>query len=177
MTRMVDLPVEIVAAITSLCPLAEVRSLCQTCHLMNEICVHMLLSYFRSILIMSQSPQLYHTINLSSHNSDIGCEPWGYIKKSQSLVCADFVAREWTDLDKRIFQRQGMLLTTFAANQAFAKHVKNLYWTVLDTSNLLWGYEISIDSDVESEAGVDEEPMIYAPEDGMMQRQNQLSVY
>jgi hypothetical protein len=117
---------------------------------------------------MFQRPQLYHTIDLSSHNSNIGCEPWGFIRDSQSLVPADFVARELTELDKTIFERQRMLLKTFAANQTFAKHVKTLRWTVLDTSNLLWGHEIPVDSDVESEPGADEEPTIYAPEDGMI---------
>lgn len=65
-----------------------------------------------------------------------------------------------------------MLLKTFAANQTFAIHVKTLRWTVLDTSDLLWGFEIPIDSDVESEAGVDEEPTLYTPEDGMTPCQN-----
>jgi hypothetical protein len=50
MPRMVDLPVEIVINIASLCSTAEVKTLSETCHLLNEICVHALFYLFVSEL-------------------------------------------------------------------------------------------------------------------------------
>jgi hypothetical protein len=82
------------------------------------------------------------------------------------LVPPDFIAREWTELDKTIFDRQSLLLRTFAANAAFGKHVRTLCWTILDTSGTQWGEEVSVNSDYESSVDEHEEPAVYVPEDG-----------
>jgi hypothetical protein len=113
-----------------------------------------------------QTPQLYHTINLSSHNANIACEPWAFIKQTDALVHPDFVAREWTDYDKAIFFRQEMLLRTFTADQDLGKYVKTLCWTVLDTSEISWGQAIYVDSDLEGASDDSQEPSAYTPEDG-----------
>jgi hypothetical protein len=81
-------------------------------------------------------------------------------------VPPDFVAREWTDLDKTIFLRQGMLLRTFADDQEFGKHVKTLCWTVLDTSDMIWGQASYVDSELDEASDGSREASLYTPEDG-----------
>lgn len=50
-------------------------------------------------------------------------------------VPPDFFERHRTELDVSIYERQRMLLRTFAASQAYGKHVRTLHWTIMEVKD------------------------------------------
>jgi hypothetical protein len=71
-----------------------------------------------------------------------------------------------TDLDEKVFKKQGKLIETLIKIPAYGEHVRKLQWTVLmdygqSDESEEWGL---LDSGRESES--DEEEFVFVPEDG-----------
>jgi hypothetical protein len=120
---------------------------------------------FAEMLTCSQTPELYRTIDLSIHNADIECKPF---VASEIPVPPDFLEREPTEWDEKLFERQNLFIR--AMNEGLdngidrASYVRKMVWTILDPTPSTWGDRTKIpasDSDEE-----DEEGEIYALEDG-----------
>jgi hypothetical protein len=117
---------------------------------------------------------LYHTVDLSSHNKSSNCEPWGR-DTNEELVPSSFSERYWENFDRRAFLKQKMFVRTIQGRSEYAKHVRNLQWTVIDTSGNFWGErERELERELEREEGEggghDEERPLYEPEDGTVTR-------
>jgi len=81
---------------------------------------------------ITQTPELYRTIDLSSHNAKLD-------SKSQypgsHRVPLDFSMRSWTRHDLSIFQQQERFMYTLGARPELGPHVRKLHWTVMDLSH------------------------------------------
>jgi hypothetical protein len=79
MSYLEKLPAEIQVSIANACSAVDIKRLCETCHLLSDrlaSCPN--LNLRRSQLTYpSQLPKLYRTVDLSSHNVNKICEPWG----------------------------------------------------------------------------------------------------
>jgi len=51
----------------------------------------------------------------------------------KSFVPPSFLAREWHSIDKSTAKKQELLIRTIAENPTYAKYVRELHWTVLDS--------------------------------------------
>jgi len=94
-----------------------------------------------ALLTFLQIPKLYHTIDLSSHNANIKCKPRRFLDNCHVLVPPDFIERQLTELDRKVFKQQGMLIRPIdegmKAGKEYRKYVRGVVRTILDL-NYTW---------------------------------------
>lgn len=78
-------------------------------------------------------PELYRTIDLSSHNADLQCEPLGFV---YHRVPPDFFQRKWTRLDYDVLEKQRKFIQALEKTPSLGKYMRELRWSVLDLSDL-----------------------------------------
>jgi hypothetical protein len=78
----------------------------------------------------TKTPELYHTINLSCHNSDVDCKLVD--RDTIHRVPSDFVKRRWTRLDCNTFEKQTEFVRTLTHTPGLGKHVRELHRTAPD---------------------------------------------
>ncbi|CAO2653739.1 Nn.00g031500.m01.CDS01 [Neocucurbitaria sp. VM-36] len=115
MSYLLELPTEVLIEIVSLCRPADIKRLCETCEYLHS----------------RSTPELYRSIDISSHNADIRCEPFGVV---YHRVPPDFFNRTWTWLDYVVFEKQKKLIQTLDKRSELGRYVRGLRWTVLDVS-------------------------------------------
>jgi hypothetical protein len=97
----------------------------KTCHYLLGISVSCITKRLFNTL---QIPQMYNTMDLSSHNAD----------DTEELGAAALVKREHTSPDYHAFEKQRFFIRTIQERPALGKHVRLLHWLVLDTSSRCW---------------------------------------
>ncbi|CAI6337823.1 unnamed protein product [Periconia digitata] len=150
MPSILSIPTEIIIAIAGSCDTAGVNNFSQTCR----------------VLHFTLTPQLYKVIDLSSHNAEIECVPWRFTESPPGYIFPpDFMRRRYNEFDREIFQRQGLLERTFAANHSYGEHVRTLRWTILDTNEMDWGQNLESNSEIEDAEAKGAKVPVYTPED------------
>ncbi|KAH7071985.1 hypothetical protein BKA63DRAFT_516747 [Paraphoma chrysanthemicola] len=145
---LINLPTEMLVMIMSLTSRSDLKSLCETCRSLREVA----------------TPELYRTIDLSSHNAAFTCkkrETRRVTYPTNYQVPLDFLKREWTALDIEIFQRQKLFIRSMAEIPTHGKHVRRLQWTILDVNSRTWRWRGSGEDDWDADARGD----LYEPED------------
>ncbi|KAH3992047.1 hypothetical protein HBI24_223110 [Parastagonospora nodorum] len=147
MSYLLEIPVEIQVCVADACSTVDLKRLCETCRVLRERLL----------------PELYRTIDLSSHNVDEVCEPWGK-DAGDNEVPPTFSERYWRYFDKEAFWRQKKFVETMQRKPMYARHVRRLRWTVLDTTRCYWGKPEKPDSGNKTDEEHDDAPL-YVPED------------
>ncbi|KAH4151528.1 hypothetical protein HBI81_066770 [Parastagonospora nodorum] len=147
MSYLLKIPVEIQVCVADACSTVDLKRLCETCRVLRERLL----------------PELYRTIDLSSHNVDEVCEPWGK-DAGDNEVPPTFSERYWEYFDKDVSWRQKKFVETMQRKPMYARHVRTLHWTVFETTLSYWGRPEKPDSDKETDEE-DEDAPLYVPED------------
>ncbi|KAH7084282.1 hypothetical protein FB567DRAFT_78704 [Paraphoma chrysanthemicola] len=145
---LLNLPAEMLVIIMSHMTRTDLKSLCETCRSLQEIA----------------TAELYHTVDLSSHNATSTSksrETYQMSYPSAHHVPLDFLKREWTSLDHETFQRQRQFINSMAISPAHGKHVRRLHWTILDVNSRTWRWRGSGEDDWD----LDARGALYEPED------------
>jgi hypothetical protein len=161
-----NLPTEVQISIANSCSTGDSKRLCETCHLLRpDLHVARTQSLFRlQSTYTSQLPELYRTVDLSSHNVDEICIPLGRDAREEE-VSPTFCERHWDDSDKHAFAKQKQLIEAVQHGNNYAKHVRRIHWTVIDTSGQFWGAPVDEHLDGDSDEVKDDLPL-YMLEDG-----------
>ena len=107
-------------------------------------------------------------MDLSSHNAAMLCrsyEPLFHQYKDDHLVPLDFVHREYTSLDHRVFDKHKLFIRTIGKNIGHGRYVRQLTWTILDPNSHTWRWFSGDENHVERDDD-EPEPDVYEPEDG-----------
>lgn len=76
---LLELPAEIQISIAKACLATDLKHLCETCRLLCDRLVSLRASNMPILqLTCTQLPELYHTVDLSSHNSEVNVESRGH---------------------------------------------------------------------------------------------------
>jgi hypothetical protein len=138
MSRLLELPSELLISVFSSCSFIERKRLCETCRLLYDVGVSVEITMTAHVLRGPKMPELYRIVDLSCHNSDVDCELL-HIDVYHRLP-PDFVKRQWTRLDYDLSESQLEFSRTLSHTPGLGKHVRELHWTALD----LFDYEDEI---------------------------------
>ncbi|KAL1639912.1 hypothetical protein SLS58_007499 [Diplodia intermedia] len=122
MGALAQLPVEILRLIIQHCDQHSQSTLSATTHQLHRLCIE----------------ELYHTVDLSVHNSTelahvgpVHAIAWPHSRLYFELPL-DFSYRPRVPLDDEIWTRQEQLIHTLRGHPDYAQHVRCLHWSVLD---------------------------------------------
>ena len=108
-------------------------------------------SHLLAFLTSLQLPELFRTLDLSTHSATVECPYEVYSEKSivrratgrNAIVSSRSLAREWLVIDKITARKQELLVRTIAEKPTYGNYVRELHWTVLDTyQNITYSREL-----------------------------------